>query len=394
MSSLRRFVLLVLFASIASVGLAQVSVHATRRADGSVTQVLYVLSHGRIMTYNVDATTGQASLVGQPLTLRPNLIYTFSLVPSPDDQHLYILFSDSENTQHLWVFATDAQGVPQSSPVQKLAVASVIQFEVHPSGAFAYALRTWGDPNEFLTSEVRLFTIDASTGMLTESPVSQGTYGPVYECGLGFNGFSPDGTAFYDYLFCGYHDSSEARYLSRSVDLQTGTLGADQNYFNWSNGSSGIDFVRSLNASDFVELTVPNDFQSGVSEINVYSIAPGSKQPLVHCTGQVLQACGNATGMQVNPTQPYLFLSLVPFDTKIVQVDLAGNQIVDTGNVIPAGQNLSFSPDGLVLYGYTYQFEGNATIQVYLFDPNSGAVTPGSLITVPGTLDGIFTAER
>jgi hypothetical protein len=55
-----------------------------------------------------------------------------AVVPAPRDHFLNnVLWVEGMNTEHLWVYATDASGVPQPQPVQKLVRG---QFGVAASG--------------------------------------------------------------------------------------------------------------------------------------------------------------------------------------------------------------------------------------------------------------------
>jgi hypothetical protein len=109
----------------------------------------------------------------------------------------------------------------------------------------------------------------------------------------------------------------------------------------------------------------------------------------------MLAACGNATSIQVDPAYPDLLLKQSPQDTVIAKVDLNSKKIIDTGNTLPDILSTYFSPGGRMIYGLNWNFNGgDSTVQVYLFDPNTGALTDGSLITVPTQLENIFPARH
>jgi hypothetical protein len=86
--------------------------------------VLYVQQNANTLTYDVNPQTTEAMEVGQPLVLNTSTGNT-AVVPAPRDHFLNVLWVDGMHREHLWVYATDASGVPQSQPVQKLGSARV-----------------------------------------------------------------------------------------------------------------------------------------------------------------------------------------------------------------------------------------------------------------------------
>jgi hypothetical protein len=214
--------LLLLLLAIALNGPAQ-----TGRANASSSttiDVLYVQQNDSILTYNVDPQSGEVKQVGYPLTLnaRNN---SLGIVPSPTDRFLNVLWFDGSNKEHLWVYATDACGVPQSKPVQQLSPTSVAQFQADPNGKFDYALRLWTDKNGEYFSDIRLFTVNSSTGKLTESPLVQGRYGPSYYYTAGLYGFNAGGSKLYDTWNVDVDGEASSTYYYRTADPNTGTLG-------------------------------------------------------------------------------------------------------------------------------------------------------------------------
>src|ERR1035438_2526441 len=159
--------------------------------------VLYVQQNANILTYDVNPQTAEAMEVGQPLVLNTST-GNIAVVPAPRDHFLNVLWVDGMNREHLWVYATDASVVPQSQPVQKLEVSSVLQFQADPNGKFDYALGHWTNWNGAYVESIRLFAVDSSTGKLTESPHVQASYGPNYYFTAGLFGFNAAGSKLYN----------------------------------------------------------------------------------------------------------------------------------------------------------------------------------------------------
>jgi hypothetical protein len=87
----------------------------------------------------------------------------------------------------VWLYLTNAQGVPRSRPTQHLSFNfphPVTSFLADPDGKFAYAGMIWVDTKNYNNyAAVVLFTIDQTTGKLnTGTRVT--TYGPHPYTGL------------------------------------------------------------------------------------------------------------------------------------------------------------------------------------------------------------------
>jgi hypothetical protein len=367
--------LLCLVVCVASFALAQ---------NTSPVQVLYALSGKSIITYNVDPQTLNASKVGSPLTVYNATPGYSALYPSPNDHFIYFFSPDSHNNEHLWVFATDASGVPQAPATQVMTVNGlwdIPQFDPHAN--FAYMVfKSANDVNYNATYSLRRYAVDPATGRLSQ-PVVEAQYvlpddpSGAY-CWLSLMGFNPAATIFYDAAVCGNHDTEGGTYYERTLNSQTGALGPDVQIYSWSAGNGGyenIQFIHNL-MFDFV---VPNSYQQGIDWLNIDPIKPNTT-PSIHCTATMLEACGNATGV-AHPSGKYVFMQISPDTTQIERVELGQHKIVDTGNYFPY-QLGRFSPDGSLLYGYRYQSPGYI-LQIYGFNQSTSAVTQGGQIYAP-----------
>ena len=83
-------------------------------SSSSTVDVMYVQENNSILTYNVSPQTGEATRVGQPLTLNALNNY-IGLVPSPTDHFLNVLWVDSSSKKYLYVYDTDAFGFRKRS---------------------------------------------------------------------------------------------------------------------------------------------------------------------------------------------------------------------------------------------------------------------------------------
>ena len=91
-------------------------------------EILYVLDNVSVTTYSIDPSTLEPSIVAASVALIPTSSSVLQFVPSPDDHFLYVLWSDSQQQEHLSTYATDLSGTPQIPPVQSLDVTSPTEY--------------------------------------------------------------------------------------------------------------------------------------------------------------------------------------------------------------------------------------------------------------------------
>ncbi|MGC1373796.1 MAG: hypothetical protein WA824_16800 [Candidatus Sulfotelmatobacter sp.] len=367
--------------SLISVGLL-FAVTSTCTAETPL-EVLYVQLNTNILTYNVDPTTLQATQVGQPLSL-PGYEGYAQLIAAPNDHFVYVLTGSDSTQISLSVYATDSSGVPQAPAIQSFAPAAILQFVIDPNGKFAYMVKyTTNSEGQYLY-DTRLFTINASTGELTESPQVQFEYGPSNYCVPVLAGFYPNGSQIEYDIWC-TPSSISATFYKRSINLQTGDLGSATEFFSYDDNDPAVNSDGILlSPRSFNDLNVTNNQTS----LRIYPLT-GGKTPLIDCTSAMLSACGQAYQFWQDPSGQYLLLSLSG-TTEIVKIDFASKQIVDTGS----GFDLApvFSPDDLLLYGVS---EGPSQYVVISgFDVNTGGLTTGEEITFDSTIWSVYPAVR
>jgi 6-phosphogluconolactonase (cycloisomerase 2 family) len=344
-------------------------------------QLLYVSDRGRITTYSTDPSSLDLTVVGSAVNLIDASSSVLQLVPSADDQFLYVLWSDKEQQEHLSVFATDASGIPQIPPIQILDVSSLSQLNVHPSGQFAYAMSIETSAGMY-TSTILLFHAAAS-GILQLDPEAQGVYGPASIPTLLY-GLSPDGKQ----LYVTSEDENGSAYWQRAINQQTGTLSADV-----------LLLVSPFRDSVAFGATVIIDYQSALScseprSVNVFANKPEPSRQLIHCGSDMLDACGTATDVQVDPSGQYLFLTdPTSQKVRVAYIDLSKNVVADTGNFIPFTMQtpgFAFSPDGTLVYAL---LACDCSLHVYRFDQTSGHLTEGAS-SIPMTNSSGFLPAR
>jgi hypothetical protein len=389
----RRFSLILSFCL--SFLLNQPQMLAADPSSSSPHQLVYLQDGTTLTTYSIDPQTLWASPVGQPFSL-PMTTFN-SLVPSLNGEFLYIFGSDAARNQHLWVFATDASGVPQSPAVQELNANGLYNFELDPAANFAYVVTGTPITNDQTLYSIQRFTVDSTTGALSAAAVvaKYPLYGPCApgaQAALGLNGFGANGQKFYDYWFCSYpYDTFNATYYQRTIS-PTGALGKEVEVFNWDNGGEGFDTV-SFSNDQLIDFTVPNDFEYGISSLDIYPIVPNTTTPELQCTAAMLEACGYAVGEIIHPSGKYIFFLVNDYTDQIASIDLAAGKIIDTGNYIPY-QVAAFSPDGTLVYALE-NLTSAYYIQIYGFNPTTAKVTyNGGVFSGPSNLDTFWPVAR
>ncbi len=356
----------------------------------SPTEVLYALQNGDILTYNIDPTTLQATRVGKSLAVSgiPEII---QVIPSPNGRFVYVTSGTDYNQTSLSVYATDASGVPQQPAIESLGPTGISQFVVHPSGRFAYMIDFTENSNNEYFYQMRLYTIDPSTGYLSETSYAH-NFKPTYYCVPFVAGFYPNGSELEYVWDCGYPENSglSQSFYQQNVDLQTGAPGPAKLLFGVFDSDLSADEVKLApkTINDFYQSSAPPS-----TELKIYPLTTGPKKPLIDCTALMLSACTQAGGFIQDVSGRDLFLEL-PSVLEIVKIDLSNDTIVDTGYSIPESLQPYFSPDDSIIYGLDYQFQGVSHIQIYGFDAKTGAVTEGERFSVGANLWNVFPAQR
>jgi hypothetical protein len=303
--------------------------------------------------------------VEQPVTLTQFAILQFD--PSPHDDFVYAVRADAQNLQHLSVFQTDPSGVPQVPAIQVLNADSLSQFNMHPSGRFAYMLEVTSPNNKYL-ADIRLFRVQASGGTLMEDPRVQGSYGPANYWPAFLYGFSADGSKLYDTSTL----TASSVYRERPINLRTGVLGHDSQLFS-AGSEDGVAIGNSVIVDQYLSDAGPKR-----SYLDICPNTPNPRRPLIRCTNTMLSFCATATNVQLDNDGHYLFLTdPVTQQVHVAFINLRAKRITDTGSSIPLTAEtpgFAFSPDGTLVYALLAR---DGSVHFYHFDNNSGALTEG-----------------
>ncbi len=359
----------------------------------STVQVLYVVDNSVLTTYNVDPQTFQPTAVGT--TTMPKAKYA-SIQTSPDGQFLYYFANPTYYSGHqkLYVFDTDATGVPGSTPVQAANANQLIGATINPAGTFFYSVAVGPAGPQTTNYSIVRNVISPVNGSLSQ-PVTEATYAldndpSGNDCYLSVLGFNPAGTTMYDGIICsGPHGSGSETYNQRSVDLQTGALGPDEQAYTFSyyagSGYAGVQFENNL------LFTFASFFNQGpnASTVQIYQTQPLSTTPLVNCAASMLAICGDYGSARAHPSGEYVFLGGANYQTDIAQVDLTTQQLVQI-NTVPSNVE-QLSPDGSVIYGDN---PDNAEIRIAGFNATNGEVKLGGSILLPHVIDDYWIAAE
>ena len=344
--------------------------------------VFYLASGASITTYNVDPTTGVPTQVGTPLTIA-GAQFT-EIFPSPNDRFIYVFWPDAKSNFWLSVYGTDISGVPRSTPVQTLS-AQGWQLMIHPNGKYAYILQTVSGQQGY-SSTLYLYHVDPTTGVLTQDPKIQATYGPDYFYLESLVSFNKAGTRLYDLWSVSFDGENNYYYSDHPVDKTTGQLSSDVGTIFTASNYTGLD-EQYFTSSLILNLHNQN---SGGSVLNVYRNVKNPPRPYFVCDQAMLNACSTANNYWVSIDGQYVFLPDTN-DIVIGHIDITNQKVTETGS-IPANPFLSLSPDNQLIYAVN----GSTNVmQVYLFDAANGTVTAGGSTTFSPTNGyGLFPAVR
>ena len=344
--------------------------------------ILYVITNGTVTTYSVDAASLAVSAVEQPVTLIPVTASLIQFDPSPSDQFVYTVWLDGQNLQHLSVFQTDSSGVPQLPAIQVLNADFLSQFNMHPSGRFAYMLEVTNTQDEY-SADIRLFHTQLDEGTLKEDPQIQGSYGPAYYWPAFLYGFSIDGTKLYDTSMI----ATDSIYREHPINRRTGTLGNDTEILS-------VDSGEEVVIGKLIIAQYQNDTSVNLSYTDILPDTP-NPQAMIHCTVTMLRFCVTASNIQLDRSGHYLFFTDPATQAvHVAAIDLPGSKIVDTNNKMPMTSQtpgFAFSPDEKIVYAL---LAGDGSVHFYHFDEYTGSLSEGGapLAVVAGS--GICPAQH
>ncbi len=354
----------------------------TALAASSPVEVLYVAtpqaSGASLVTYNVNAKTAVATQVGGAVTVGATNVDPVTV----GTQHVIYVW-DANN---VWLFLTDANGVPRSQPSQHLQfhfAHPVNTFLADPDGKFAYAGMVWTSSQNYDNyGAVVLFTIDQSTGKLTNTGLSVAKYGPDPYRGLTGYLFGLSGKRLYASFFDSAPFTCLPGYDYYTVDQQTGHLGPLKTLLYGGGSCSGPTAIA---LTDLLTASSSSCCGQGTGALGVYRTGT---QKAIQCGPQNVAFCGDEVArLNLDPASQNVFFGDIDTGlTDVGHLDFTTLQLTDTGSTIAGTPPLYFSPDSRLVYA------SNASdIGIYAFQPSTGKL--GSNTTLPdGGNVGIATA--
>ena len=257
--------------------------------------VFYLARGSSIATYNVDPTTGVPTQVGSPLIIS-GARFT-EMIPSPNGRFIYVFWPDAKNNFWLSVYDTNTYGVPGSTAVQTLP-AQGWQLMFHPNGKYAYILQTVSGQQGY-SSTLYLYYVDPTTGVLTQNPNIQATYGPDYFYLESLVSFNKTGTRLYDLWSVSFDGENNYYYSYHPVDTTTGLLRPDVGTVFTASNFTGLD-QQYITTSFILNLDNQNNYQGSV--LKVYRNVKNPQHPYFVCNQAMLNACSTANNYWVSVT--------------------------------------------------------------------------------------------
>lgn len=344
-------------------------------------QVLYVTEvqgdNVWLATYNVDPDSAIARRVGPPIEVGSQ-----SIAPLTVGHHHVIYVWNSTD---VWVYQTDAVGVPQTPPLQHLTFnfsKPVNTFLVDPNGKFAYATLVWTDPEGYDNAWMMLFTIDPLNGTLTNTSTIAGIYGPglfVYLTGFMFG-------ASGDHLYAASHYSQpgyqcyQLGYLYSVVDEPSGLLTPPATWL----GLGAPCIGTQVATTDLVSAISDSEGGWGSGWLWMFYGNGGD----IFCTKSMLEFCGDtAVHLNIDPSNKNIFFGDSDRNrTYIGQLRfLASNRhsgiIRPTPVSIPGTPPILFSPNSRLVYALN-----DSDIAIYVFRADDGDLTAHTSLSTTGNV--------
>jgi hypothetical protein len=351
----------------------------TALAATSSTEVLYVAESvsGTIslLTYDVNPETAVAQQVGN-IIVGANNIDPLSV----GNQHFVYVWDGTD----VWLYRTNAKGAPEAQAAQHLTFElafPVYSFVVDPAGKFAYAAVAWTDPHGNSDVAITLFTVDSSTGELTDTQKVVSTYSNYYTYLTGFS-FGINGTP----LFARYFDNGpytcNPGYDSYRVNASTGGLGPLTDLLEVSADCGG---TAEVTVNDQLTGAVSTCCSVGSGSVSITQMSTGQQ---IFCQASNLTFCGDDAGdIAFDPaSENFVFPDIEADQTYIAHIDFAGSQLTQSPSAIPGTPQIRFSPDSKVLFALYGQ-----KIEIDAFQSSTGDIparTSLAITGVPRSYDG------
>jgi hypothetical protein len=316
-------------------------------------------------TYNVDTQTAVATQVGT-MTVGGSSVDPVTV----GGRHLVYVWNGTD----VWMYLTNAKGVPENKASQHLTFGflhPVTSFVADPKGNFAYAGLTWSDSKYNNYAAVVLFTIDQSTGKLTNTGREVATYGPDPYISLSRFMFGASGNRLYAYYFNNGPYTCIVGYDYYTVNQTSGKLGPRTTL---TYGEASCNTDGGVAITDQVAAADSSCCGQGSGYLNINQTMTGKN---IACQAVNLTFCGDQVYfMYVDPASQNLFFG--DADAHITYVghfDFANSQLIETGSTIQGNPPVFFSPDSRLVYAVN-----GSDIGIYTLQSSSGVLGASSSI--------------
>jgi len=347
---------------------------ATASAASSSTEVLYVAEHTSgaisLLTYDVNPETAVAQQVGN-IFVGANNIDPLSV----GSEHFVYVWDSTD----VWLYHTNAKGAPEAQFAQHLTfdlAYPVYSFVVDPAGKFAYAAIYWTDSQGNSDDSITLFTIDPSTGDLTNTGKVVATYSNYYTSLQSF-GFGIRGTPLFARSFDNAPYTCNPGYDTYQVDQSTGDLGALTTLIEVNADCGG---GAGVTVNDQLTAVVGACCGAGSGFLGITKTATGQQ---INCQASNLTFCGDESSyIALDPaSRNVVFGDLDAKKTYVGRLDFAGSQLIQSSSTLPGAPYTYFSPDSKVLFALYPQ-----KIQINAFQSSTGEILASTSIAIKGVL--------
>ena len=365
MSAILRFVVVpTLWAVLTATAVAATSpkeiLYVTERQSGTIS----------LLAYDVNPETAVAKPIGEPMFVGASNIDPLTI----GDKNFVYVWSATD----VWLYPTAPSGAPAAKYTQHLTFNfphPVASFLVDPDGKFAYAgLIWWDSETQTNYAAIYLYTVDPSTGKLTDTQDAVATYSNAYTFFRSFS-FGLSGKRFYVSAFDDGPNTCEPESDYYKVDQNTGDLGALRNLV-----------TASLDCGGSGE-TVANDQLTGVGStccgpgsgyLQITRISTGKQ---ITCQASDLNFCGDDAGDIVfDPSsQNVVFPDTDVKETFIGHLVFASSQLTQSPSMIRGNPYIYFSPDSQVLYALY-----DETVGINIFQSATGQLLATTSLPVKG----------
>lgn len=341
----------------------------------SAVEVLYVSepqgNQYSLLTYNVDPQSAAATQVGQPVTLNASSIDPLTV----NGKHFLYVW----NATDVWVYPTNGRGVPTNQPSQHLMFGfsyPVYSFVADPDGKFAYSAYNWIDNQNNVYTDIVLFTIDQSTGKLTNTGKTVGTYGPNQYIVLDNLRSGISGRRLYAHWTDDGPHTYGIGYYYYPVNPATGSLGKVETLFYAQTlgcGSSCAVAISDPTSANAAACCGPGSGSIALAR-NVSGQSFACELEFAFCNDDVARLYLDPLGRNIfvgDATANQLYLA---------HIDFATSQLIPT-SLLPGTPPIDFSPDNRLVYAVNAD-----SIGIYALQSWTGNITATSTLSDSGNV--------